>query len=286
MLGAIIGDIAGSRFERRAARIKTTKFTFFHPDCHLTDDSVLTLAVAEALLLCKGDFNNLAKQAFITLRRWGQRYPACGFGSAFKTWLFKPEQEAKPYQSFGNGSAMRVSACGFAAGSLEEAAELSASVTKVTHSHPEGMKGAEATAAAVYLARTGRTVTEIKEYIDRHYYRVDFRLDEIRGSYRSDLSCQGSVPQALEAFYESEDFEDTIRNAISVGGDSDTIAAIAGGIAEAHYGIPADIREQAMNFLDHTELSILREFEDTFQSLAPDSAFHTGGAYFDNSRPK
>jgi len=283
MLGAIIGDIAGSRFEWN--NIKTKNFELLsRKHCYPTDDTVMSLAVAKAILSCGRDYSKLSENAVRYMQQLGRKYPDAGYGSRFQSWI--ESDDPKPYNSYGNGSAMRVSACGFAAGSLEEAAELSAEVTKVTHSHPEGMKGAEATAAAVYLARTGRTVTEIKEYIDRHYYRIDFRLDEIRGSYRTDISCQGSVPQALEAFYESEDFEDTIRNAISIGGDSDTIAAIAGGIAEAHYGIPSDIRGKALPFLDKTELSILEEFESVFQSLAPDSAFHTGGAYFDNSRPK
>ena len=264
MLGAIIGDIAGSRFERRAARIKTTKFTFFHPDCHLTDDSVLTLAVAEALLLCKGDFNNLAKQAFITLRRWGQRYPACGFGSAFKTWLFKPEQEAKPYQSFGNGSAMRVSPCAWAAQNLEQAKELASAVTCLTHDHPEGIKGAEAVAVAIYLAKSGKTQAAIKTYLQTHYYPLDFTLEEIRPGYSFSATCQDSVPQALEAFCEAASFEDAVRLAISLGGDSDTQGAIAGSIAEAYFGIPPALRQQALAYFYPEELPVLTAFEEQY----------------------
>jgi len=282
MLGAIIGDIAGSRFEWN--NIKTKRFELLsRKHCYPTDDTVMSLAIAKAILACRHDYTKLGENAVRYMQQLGRMYPDAGYGGGFRNWIYSSDPQ--PYGSWGNGSAMRVSACGFAAESLEEAIGMSEKTAEVTHNHPEGIKGAEATAAAVYLARTGSTIPEIRNYIDQHYYRIDFRLDEIRAAYQTDLSCQGSVPQALEAFFESEDFEDTIRNAVSIGGDSDTIAAIAGGIAEAHYGIPADIREQAMNFLDHTELSILREFEDTFQSLAPDSAFHTGGAYLDKKRP-
>ncbi len=156
---------------------------------------------------------------------------------------------------------MRVSPCGFIAKTLEEAIALSKTVTEVTHNHPEGIKGAEATAVAMFLAREGRSLTEIREHIDAHYYHMDFTLDEIRPGYTFDVSCQGSVPQALKAFFESTGFEDTIRNAISIGGDSDTIAAIAGGVAEAYYGIPDEIRLRTLTFLDARQLAILYAFE-------------------------
>lgn len=169
-----------------------------------------------------------------------------------------------PYRSFGNGSAMRVSGCAYAASSIAETKKLSRLVTEVTHDHPEGLKGAEAAAVAVYLARTGCSMTEIREHIHANYYSMDFSLDDIRAAYAFDVTCQGSVPQAIKAFLESTSFEDAIRNAISIGGDSDTIAAIAGGIAGAYYGVPAELRETACTFLDERLLEILTAFETRY----------------------
>ena len=160
---------------------------------------------------------------------------------------------------------MRVSACGFVGSSLEEVKELSRIVTEVSHNHEEGIKGAEAVAVAIYLARTGKSKEDIKKYIIDNYYNIDFTLEEIRDTYRFDVSCQGSVPQALEAFFESDSYLDAIRNAISIGGDSDTIACIAGGIASAYYGVPEDIREQALKYLDKLQKSILLEYENKFE---------------------
>jgi len=258
MLGAIIGDIAGSRFEWH--NIKTKDFELFsNTRCHPTDDSVMTLAVADAILECKGDYSKLSGYAVKCMQLLGRKYPHAGYGGKFKAWL--RSEDPKPYNSWGNGSAMRVSPCGFAASSLEEAIYLADEVTKVTHNHPEGMKGAEATAAAIFMAKSGSSLPDIRDYINENFYKIDFKLDDIRPSYTFDVSCQGSVPQALEAFFESADFEDAIRNAISIGGDSDTIAAITGGIAEAYYGIPADIRERALTFLYEDELRILNDFE-------------------------
>lgn len=180
----------------------------------------------------------------------------------FGHWIYS--DDPRPYNSFGNGAAMRASACGFAADSLEEAIKLSKAVTEVTHNHPEGMKGAEATTVAIFLARQGKGIPEIRDYIDKHYYPMNFTLDGIRDSYKFNETCQATVPQAIMAFFESTDFEDAIRNAISIGGDSDTIAAITGGIAEAYYGVPADIRRHALTFLDKPLLGILNAFEARF----------------------
>ena len=261
MFGAIIGDIAGSRFEWN--NIKTKDFEFFSDrKCEPTDDSIMTLAVARAILDCDGDYSGLGGKAVRRMQELGRKYPDAGYGGRFSSWLLSRSPE--PYQSWGNGSAMRVSPCGFVAASLEEALFLADRVTEVTHDHPEGMKGAEATAAAVYLARTGKSIPEIRDHITENYYRINFTLDDIRPRYRFDVSCQGSVPQALEAFFESTGFEDAIRNAISIGGDSDTIAAITGGIAQAFYGIPDEIREQALKFLDDTQKEILTAFEERF----------------------
>ena len=172
----------------------------------------------------------------------------------------------QPYNSFGNGSAMRVSACGYVANSIEEAIFLSKIVTEVTHNHAEGLKGAEAVAVAIYLAKEGKNILEIRDYINKHYYPMNFKLDDIRDDYKFSEICQESVPPAIEAFLESNSFEDAIRNAISIGGDSDTIAAITGSIAEAYYGIPTDIRKHALTFLDEKLLGLLIEFENKYPS--------------------
>ena len=175
------------------------------------------------------------------MQKFGRKYPMLVMEN-FIRWIHALNPQ--PYNSWGNGSAMRVSACGFAAKSLEEAVQMSKKVTEVSHNHPEGIKGAEATAVAIYLAKTGSSLSEIKNYINEHYYKIDFKLDDIRQEYQFDVSCQGSVPQAL-GFFESNSFEDAIRNAISIGGDSDTIGAITGSIAEAYYGINDEIRNTA-----------------------------------------
>lgn len=261
MLGAIIGDIAGSRFEFHNYK-KKGPFQLLHPSCRPTDDSVMTLAVAEAILRCQGNYSALGEQAVRSMRTLGRLYPRAGYGGMFSRWL--QSNSDGPYYSYGNGAAMRVSPCGWAAGSIEEVAELSYLVTGVTHNHPEGLKGGEAIAVSIYLIRQGCSIPELREYISRHYYVLDFTLDQIRPSYRFDVSCQGSVPQAITAFLESNSFEDTIRNAISIGGDSDTIAAMAGSIAEAYYGIPEELRSGALAFLDAGQKEILNRFESTF----------------------
>ena len=259
MLGAIIGDIAGSRFEWNNIKCKDFELLSHSKGCRPTDDSIMSLAVAQAILDCNGEYNELKRHAVSRMQELGRRYPNAGYGGSFHKWIYADDPH--PYNSWGNGSAMRVSACGFAAGSLDEAIMLSRAVTEVTHNHPEGIKGAEATAVAIYLARKGKSMAEIKDHIVAHYYKIEFKLAEIRANYTFDVSCQGSVPQALEAFFESTGFEDAIRNAISIGGDSDTIAAITGGIAEAYYGIPAEIRQLALTFLDERQLELLTAFE-------------------------
>lgn len=265
MLGAIIGDIAGSRFEGFCHfNIKTKKFELLSAEhgCQPTDDSVMTLAIAKAMLECNGDYLQLEEEAVKQMQRFGRRYPNAGYGGYFYEWIFS--KDPQPYYSFGNGAAMRVSPCGFAAKTLEEAIFLSRAVTKVTHNHPEGMKDAEAVSIAIFLARTGKSMEKIRKYIIEKYYNIRFTLNTIRRLYRFDVTCQGSVPQAFEAFFESTDFEDAIRNAISIGGDSDTIAAIAGGMAEAYYGIPFAIREKALTFLDDDLTEIVQAFESKY----------------------
>lgn len=260
MLGAIIGDIVGSRFEWH--NIKTKEFQFLTYQCKPTDDSIMSFAIAQSILSCNGDMAKLSQLAVKNMQELGQAYPHADYGGHFNSWIYT--KNPTPYNSWGNGAAMRVSPCGFAANSIEEAIKLAGAVTEVTHNHPEGMKGAEATAVAIYMAKTGSSIIEIRDYIEKHYYKIDFTLDAIRESYQFNESCQETVPQALEAFFESTSFEDAIRNAISIGGDSDTLAAITGGIAEAYYGIPAEIRKHALTFLDNKMLSILNAFESTY----------------------
>ena len=260
MLGAIIGDIVGSRFEWN--NIKTKEFEFFNYHCEFTDDSVMTLAVANALLEANGDYGDLRSIAVKNMRNVGRPYPNCGYGGMFRQWMYSDEMG--PYNSFGNGAAMRASACGFAANTLDEAILLSKIVTEVTHNHPEGIKGAEAAAVCVFLALEGKNILEIRDYVNEHYYPMNFTLDGIRDSYQFDVTCQGSVPQAIMSFLESTGFEDAIRNAVSIGGDSDTIAAITGAIAEAYYGIPTEIRKHALTFLDERLLQILNDFENVY----------------------
>lgn len=260
MLGALIGDIVGSRFEWD--NIKTKEFDFLTYRCFVTDDSIMSLAVAKAILACNGSYSNLGQKTVQYMQEVGRPYPLCGYGGMFRQWMYSDNPQ--PYGSFGNGAAMRVSACGFAATSMEEAISLSKQVTEVTHNHPEGIKGAEATTVAIYMARTGSSILEIRDYINDNYYPMNFTLDGIRDSYTFNETCQDTVPQAIMAFLESDSFEDAIRNAISIGGDSDTLAAITGGIAEAYYGIPAEIRKHALTFLDELQLSILNEFETKY----------------------
>ena len=246
LFGAIIGDIVGSRFEFNNHRSKD--FELFHRRCFITDDSIMTLAVANAVAECIDDKGNLSTATIKWMQELGRPYPNCGFGGSFFRWIYS--NNPQPYNSFGNGAAMRVSACGLLGRSLDEAKELSKLVTEVSHDHPEGIKGAEATAVCVYLAKSGTSKAEIRKYVNQNYYSLDFTIDEIRSTYAFNETCQETVPQAIEAFLESENFEDAIRVAISVGGDSDTLAAITGAIAEAFYGIPEPLAKEAWAYFD------------------------------------
>ena len=231
MYGAIIGDIVGSKYEFN--NIKTKDFPFVSEGCFFTDDTVMTVAVARALLQSREQRKPFKPLLVKEMQSLGRRFPDAGYGGRFSLWLRMGDP--KPYGSFGNGSAMRASPCGLIAVTLEEAAALGRASAEVTHDHPEGIKGAEATAAAVFLARTGRTKEEIGEYIRSHYYDLSQTLDVIRPSYSFNETCQETVPQAFEAFLESTGFEDAIRNAVSLGGDSDTLAAITGSVAWTYY---------------------------------------------------
>jgi ADP-ribosylglycohydrolase len=260
MLGAVIGDIVGSRFEFRNHRDKD--FELFAKDCTYTDDSVMTAAIAKAVMDTQKDRSDIAALASRYMSELGNSHPGRGYGMHFSEWLINGQI---PYQSYGNGSAMRVSPVAYAAGTIEECIHLADEVTKVSHNHPEGMKGAEVTATAVYMALHGATKETIHAYTDAHY-PIIFTIDEIRNVYSFDETCQGCMPQALECFYESKDFEDAIRIAISLGGDSDTIAAITGSIAEAYYGIPNMLRIKAMSYLDTELARIVNRFEEEYPS--------------------
>ena len=263
MLGAIIGDTVGSIYE--FCNTKSTKFPLFSSHSEPTDDSVMTMAVAEWLLSDPERTHETLEECMV---RWGHRYPRAGYGGAFSRWLFNPDflggyrdeynnfddipSGRHPYNSWGNGSAMRCSACGWVAETLNEALELSKRSAEITHNHPEGIKGAQATAAAIWMARHNATKEEIKEYItDKFGYDLNRDCNDIRPDYYFDVSCQGTVPEAIIAFLDSWDFESAIRLAVSLGGDSDTLTCITGGIAEAFYKeIPEPIIAEMRNRLD------------------------------------
>jgi ADP-ribosylglycohydrolase len=258
MIGAIAGDIIGSVYEW--ANIKSKDFDLFSPDCSFTDDTVLTVALAESILT-NTDYTSLMKAYY-------RRYPAAGYGGFFHRWA--QADECQPYNSWGNGAAMRISSVGFAFNTLEEVLVRATEYTVVTHNHPEGIKGAQATAAAIFLARTGRTKDEIRQYIAANFhYDLSRGVDEIRPTYHFDESCQGTVPQAIVCFLESTDFEDAIRNAISLGGDSDTLACITGGIAQAHYGVPAGIAGRTMSILDGDLRAVTARFISDYCASTP-----------------
>ena len=254
MIGAIAGDIISSVYE--SGWMKSTDFPLFSPESIFTDDTVLTVAVADRILH--------GKDYAATLKEYGRRYPNAGYGGMFYQWLYKPG--SAPYKSYGNGSAMRVSPVGFAFNTIEEVLTEAQRSAEVTHNHPEGIKGAQAIASAIFLARTGKEKKEIAGYIEGQFgYNLRQTLDEIRPSYHFDETCQGSVPQAIIAFLESTDYEDAVRKAVSLGGDSDTLACMAGGIAQAYYGRIADcIVREVRQILDEDLLTIVDEFNNRY----------------------
>ena len=256
MLGAIVGDIIGSAYEFNNTKRK--EFHLFTPKSKFTDDTVMTLAVAR--WLC-GDKEHRKETLVRHMQELGRRYPTAGYGGSFMRWLYNPEPQ--PYNSYGNGSAMRVSPVAFYAHSLQEALGLAKISAEVTHNHPEGIKGAQAIASSIYLARHGATKREIKSYAEEQFhYDLSPQLDDIRPTYSYDMSCQNTVPQALLAFLEGANFEDVIRSAVSIGGDSDTIAAMAGGIAQAFYVIPKKLSSYCYALLTPELRGVLNDFED------------------------
>ena len=255
MLGAIIGDIVGSRFEFN--NIKTKKFYLFDKKCSVTDDSVMSVAVAD---MCLNGYVPNDKQGIIqTFKKWGQKYPYAGYGSRFFHWVLSDESE--PYNSCGNGSAMRISAIGFYANTAEEVEAYSKAVTEVTHNHPEGIKGAYVTAMCIFMARQGASKQEIREFVEK-YYNIDFDYEHLRKTYKHEAEiCQNTVPQAIFCFLISHGFEDCLRTTISIGGDCDTTAAISCAIAEAYYGIPSKIAEEVMEYIPSDMKEVITKFD-------------------------
>ncbi len=254
MLGAIAGDIIGSAYEWE--RTKSYAFELFAPESTFTDDTVLTVAVADCILH--------GKDYTATFREYGRGYPYAGWGGMFFKWLFS--DDAGPYNSFGNGSAMRVSPIGFAFDTLDEVLAEAERSAEVSHNHPEGIKGARAIASCIFLSRQGDSKAEIKSFVERQFgYDLSRTLDDIRPSCRFDVTCQGSVPEAIIAFLESTDYEDAVRKAVSLGGDADTMACITGGIAHAYYRvIPDNIITEARRRLPDDLLAVTDEFETRF----------------------
>ena len=266
MYGAILGDIIGSPYEFGRGS-KSKDFPLFSPDSTYTDDSVMTLAVADAFLslLPETTDEDIRRQLIQSMQTYGQKYPYAGYGGMFRRWLKAPNPQ--PYGSYGNGSAMRVSSAGWLFDNLETVRHMARLSAEVTHNHPEGIKGAEATASAIYLARTGSTKAEIKAYIEADFhYDLSRTCDEIRPTYRHVESCQETVPEAITAFLEGESFEDVIRTAVSLGGDCDTLTCIAGSMAEGFYGVPEELKQQCRERLPEDLRKVLRRFEEKLHS--------------------
>ena len=260
LYGAIIGDIAGSVYEFN--NIKTKDFPFFSPRGFITDDTCMTIAVACAIRDWKQNGGDLSWLATQYMQEIGNKYPNMGYGGMFQNWLTSNDFE--PYNSWGNGAAMRISAAGWFGKDITEVKRLSYMVTSVTHDHIEGIKGAEATAVAIWAARNGWTKDDIADYIQNNYYDLRDCVEDLQENYEWDSSCQGTVPPALQCFLESNDFEDAIRNAISIGGDSDTIGAITGAVAEAFYGVPDAMKEHAKTYIPD---ELLKQIDDLEKSV-------------------
>ncbi len=261
MYGAILGDIIGSPYEFDRGN-KTKDFPLFSGYSEFTDDTVMTIAVAEAFLDMQfAEDDDVTRDRLVHyMQEWGRQYPHAGYGVRFNRWL--RECSPKPYNSWGNGSAMRVSSVGWLFGDLEMTRAMARLSAAVTHNHPEGIKGAEVTAAAIFLARTGSTKAEIKAYIEENFrYDLSRTCDEIRPGYHHVESCQETVPEAITAFLEGESFEDVIRTAVSLGGDCDTLTCIAGSMAEAFYGVPEELKAECRKRLPENLLEVLQRFD-------------------------
>ena len=260
MYGAILGDMIGAPYEFDRGS-KSKDFPLFSRGSEYTDDTVMTVAVAEALLDAAGMSDESVRELLVTrMRWWGRRYPDAGYGGMFWRWL--RTKDPRPYGSFGNGSAMRVSSAGWLYDTLEETRHMARLTAGVTHDHPEGIKGAEAVASAVFLARTGCSKDGIRAYVTEEFgYDLSRTCDQIRPGYSFTATCQGTVPEAVTAFLEGNGLEDVIRTAVSLGGDTDTIACIAGGIAEAYYGVPEDLKAECLGRLTGEMIRVLERFD-------------------------
>ena len=259
MYGAILGDIIGSPYEFDMGD-KTKNFPLFSKGSYFTDDTIMTLAVAEAFMGAADDDETLRRQLVESMQKWGHRYPGAGYGLRFCHWL--DSYDPHPYNSYGNGSAMRVSPVAWLFHDLDTVRRMAGISAEVTHNHPEGIKGAEATAAAIFLGRTGHSKAEIKAYIENEFhYDLSRSCDQIRPGYHHVESCQETVPEAITAFLEGESFEDVIRTAVSLGGDCDTLTCIAGSIAEGFYGVPEELKQECRNRLSEDLLAVLSKFE-------------------------
>ena len=260
MYGAILGDIIGSPYEFDQGS-KTKSFPLFSPGSTFTDDTVMTLAVAQALLAAAPEEDEALTRCRLiaSMQRWGKAYPHAGYGTRFLDWLWSDDPQ--PYHSYGNGSAMRVSPAAWLYDDLDTVRRMARLSAEVTHNHPEGIKGAESTAAVIFLGRTGHSKAEIRSYVEREFhYDLSRTCDQIRPGYFHVESCQQTVPEAITAFLEGESFEDVIRTAVSLGGDCDTLAAIAGSMAEGFYGVPEELKLQCRSRLDAPLLDVLQQF--------------------------
>ena len=270
MYGAILGDIIGKPYEFHD-NVKDRDFELFNSESDFTDDTVMTIAVAEALFkvtdarvmkfdLKDPDIEYRFKEILVdSLKTWGRKYPDRGYGGRFYQWLMSDKRT--PYQSYGNGSAMRVSPAGYVADDLVTTIRVAAWTADVTHSHHEGVKGAEAVAACIFMARSGYTKNEIKEYVEKEFrYDLSKTVDEIKPNYKFDETCQGSVPESIICFLEAHSFESAIRNAVYLGGDTDTMADIAGAIAEAYYGVPQRLKDECLKRIPEEMKAVLLEF--------------------------
>ena len=268
MYGAILGDIIGSPYEFDMGS-KTKEFPLFSKNSTFTDDTVMTVAVGKVFLdaqpvekycdLSEENVQWIRRRLITSMQQFGKQYPYAGYGGMFRRWL--RAKAPQPYGSYGNGSAMRVSAAAWLYNDLDTVRSMARISAEVTHNHPEGIKGAEATASAIFLARTGSTKAEIKAYIESQFgYDLSRTCDEIRPGYHHVESCQETVPEAITAFLEGESFEDVIRTAVSLGGDCDTLTCIAGSMAEAYYGVPEELKQECHNRLPEPLLAVLQKF--------------------------
>ena len=263
MIGAIIGDVCGSKYEFN--NIKNTNFNLLEEDCFFTDDTVCTIAVAKALLDCNGNYINLQQKTIDSLKYFVKKYSNINYGKKFLEWVYS--DNSQPYMSFGNGAAMRVSPVSFVAQNIDQVKALSYQVTSITHNDPQAIKGAEAVSLCVFMARKGFSKTEIKKFIEETYYNLDFDMEDLRNNYQYDVSCNGSVPQAIYCFLAGKSFEDCIKKAISIGGDSDTIACITASIAQGYYVVPNIIKQLTLQKLPQEFVDIYYQFCDKFNNL-------------------